>query len=531
MAFQVTDNTIVKVLLRRGLESERQETVLTEGELGYSIDTRRVFVGDGVSLGGTVVGNKYLGSTGFANDFTAFAQPGDTIFENNVLKALSDTGIWSSIHPVYFQEAANLNIPSIEYSTNNRVRVSPFLLGEGLMLAYSDSPTPTNVNYTIQRKFANVNFDSRFLSLSGAFKSFYFGDISLKTITNNLEATVNVDNEVYVSSTDASPKQIKIVAKDSDSNSSIVATNGNFDIKGNTSLNLFGNSSNKNIQLLSNNTIVLSSARSGGYFAPDIDVYGNTVFRDKVFIQNDATLFGNLSVYGDVSYFDTIVSTTSALSVINSNSNVDTCVIKQLGSDNNQTVLRVEGAAATPYLIVRDATSGPVIGINYNPDLNSNTGFIVNTNTFIRGGSVVIGPSTQNVTLSTLGTIGLSATNIIFQAANTCRNIGDLYVTGNVYADQDVVAYYTSDQSLKTELQDIDSFNIIKNIDAYKFKWSENADKHLRGNIDYGIVAQELEKVLPELVHQRENGLKAVDYIKLVPVLLDAVKKLINKVT
>lgn len=528
MSFQVTDNTIVKILVRRGLESERQSTVLTEGELGYSIDTRRVFVGDGVSLGGTVVGNKYFGSTGFANDFTPFAQPGDTIFENNILKALGETGVWSSIHPVYFQESANLNIPSIEYSTNNRVRVSPFVLGEGFMLAYSDSPTPTNVNFTLQKKFANINFDSRYLSLSGAFKSFYFGDISSKTVTNNLQATVNVDNSLFVASTDASPKQIKILAKDSNSNSSIEATNGNLDIVGNASLNLYGTQGNKNLQLLNTNKVILSASRNGYYGMPDIDVYGAAVFRDDVYIQDNTTIFGNLSVYGDVSYFDTNVTTTSALSVINSNSNIDTFVVKQFGSAVDQNVMRIEGAAVTPYFIIKDATSGPVIGINTLPANGSQTGFIVNTNTYVWGGEIVLGPSTQNITLSTAGTIGLTASNIIFQGTGVCRNIGDFNVTGNVYADSDVVAYYTSDKSLKTNLQPIDSYNIIKNIDAYKFKWSDNSDKHLKGKEDFGIIAQELEKILPELVHERENGLKAVDYIKLVPILLDAVKKLIE---
>ena len=39
-----------------------------------------------------------------------------------------------------------------------------------------------------------------------------------------------------------------------------------------------------------------------------------------------------------------------------------------------------------------------------------------------------------------------------------------------------------------------------------------------------GVIAQEVEKVLPELVHDRENGYKGVDYSKLTGLLIEVVK-------
>ena len=41
-----------------------------------------------------------------------------------------------------------------------------------------------------------------------------------------------------------------------------------------------------------------------------------------------------------------------------------------------------------------------------------------------------------------------------------------------------------------------------------------------------GIIAQEVEEVLPELVYTDENGYKSVSYEKLTPVLIEAVKAL-----
>ena len=40
-----------------------------------------------------------------------------------------------------------------------------------------------------------------------------------------------------------------------------------------------------------------------------------------------------------------------------------------------------------------------------------------------------------------------------------------------------------------------------------------------------GVIAQEVEKVLPQLVHDRENGFKGVDYAKLTGLLIEAIKE------
>ena len=54
---------------------------------------------------------------------------------------------------------------------------------------------------------------------------------------------------------------------------------------------------------------------------------------------------------------------------------------------------------------------------------------------------------------------------------------------------------------------------------------------HVYGDMkDVGVIAQEVEKVLPELVSDRENGYKAVKYDKLTAVLIEAVKELSERV-
>ena len=62
MAVEILENTLLKLLVRRGTDSDRRNIVLSDGELGYTTDTERLFVGNSTDKGGVVVGNKYQGA-------------------------------------------------------------------------------------------------------------------------------------------------------------------------------------------------------------------------------------------------------------------------------------------------------------------------------------------------------------------------------------------------------------------------------------------------------------------------------------
>jgi len=65
--------TIVKLKVRRGTDDQRKTIVLDQGEVGYTLDTKRLFVGDGAKLGGNVIGNNGLGT------FTSLQSLGDVV--------------------------------------------------------------------------------------------------------------------------------------------------------------------------------------------------------------------------------------------------------------------------------------------------------------------------------------------------------------------------------------------------------------------------------------------------------------------
>jgi hypothetical protein len=79
---EILNNTLLKLLVRRGSNSDRQNIVLSQGELGYTTDTKRLFVGDGQTQGGIIIGNNYLGTT---TDVTTIAGPiiGDLAFDSD----------------------------------------------------------------------------------------------------------------------------------------------------------------------------------------------------------------------------------------------------------------------------------------------------------------------------------------------------------------------------------------------------------------------------------------------------------------
>lgn len=57
------------------------------------------------------------------------------------------------------------------------------------------------------------------------------------------------------------------------------------------------------------------------------------------------------------------------------------------------------------------------------------------------------------------------------------------------------------------------------------FQWGENAPPGHEGQ-DLGVIAQEVEEVFPELVHEDASGYKHVNYLGLIAPLIEAVKEL-----
>ena len=106
----------------------------------------------------------------------------------------------------------------------------------------------------------------------------------------------------------------------------------------------------------------------------------------------------------------------------------------------------------------------------------------------------------------------------------------NIHSEGTVTAEGDIVAYASSDRRLKEEITPISNpLEKINQIGGYSFVWNNEKQNIYKGK-DYGVIAQEIEEVLPELVQNRENGYKAVKYDKLVSLLIEGIKELSQEV-
>jgi len=170
MGFEITSDTVVKILVRRGLEVERRETLLSEGELGYSVDSQRLFIGDGYNLGGNPVANVNFGIVYNRLQYSPYAQPGDMIRESNFNYVFSD-GSWQQVNTSLYRDIINIGginnyFQTLEYTPapGNSLRIAPGGLGDGIVVDYSSDPSG-DISNTIQGLYSTVNFDARFLSL------------------------------------------------------------------------------------------------------------------------------------------------------------------------------------------------------------------------------------------------------------------------------------------------------------------------------------------------------------------------------
>jgi len=98
-----------------------------------------------------------------------------------------------------------------------------------------------------------------------------------------------------------------------------------------------------------------------------------------------------------------------------------------------------------------------------------------------------------------------------------------------IEASGDVIAFGSSDERLKDNITNIHKpIDKINKIGGYKFTWNDKQDTYL--GKDVGVLAQEIEAIMPEVVTTRATGYKAVKYEKIVPLLIEGIKELDKKI-
>jgi len=568
MAIEITSDSIVKVLIRRGTDSERQLTTLTEGELGYCIDTQRLFIGDGITTGGVVAGNKFLGFVGTPASYNSIAQDGDMVYQTSGLANAQrlvaynkSTNNWLDVHPQPYIGYITNSIPCLEKSSQNgKWRVSRNFVDDsisppsGLTIKYDDDIGPGSLN-SITKLYNRLDFDSRFLSLCASVlplsSSFYFGNYNTRAVRNNLDANVNVENSLFINGTVANaPYQIKMYAQDPRKSfvSTFEAVSGGLDIitgGGNNSLSnlplTFYIGKNVGYQLRYNQsistlqTIFSAAPNKGSYGIPNFDFRGGVAkFNDDVYLtpNADLTIYGNLSVFGDATYIDTAVTSTSALSVVNHNQNIVALFVAQQNNfaDDQAIAIFKEGIIPSrPVLALRDSGFVGVNCLENENWTNNQVHFNVTGSSDFKDHPNY--PSSNGTIFTVQNSSIRLGTSPTTQTITSYANNSITFTTPNLYVTGDVTAFYSSDVTLKTNINKIDNaLDRVNKLRGVTFDWNELAEeKYSKVGREAGVIAQEVEAVLPEVVTTREDGTKAVRYEKLVPLLIEAIKELDKK--
>ena len=147
----------------------------------------------------------------------------------------------------------------------------------------------------------------------------------------------------------------------------------------------------------------------------------------------------------------------------------------------------------------------------------------------VAGTGVSVSGATGAVTIS-IGQAVATTDNVRFNSVGV--GMAASATAGRIDAAGDVVAYSSSDKNFKENITPIENpIEKIRKISGNTYDWKADLkDVHGYEGNDVGVIAQEIEEVLPQIVTTRENGYKAVKYEKLVALLIEGIKAQQNQI-
>jgi len=228
-------------------------------------------------------------------------------------------------------------------------------------------------------------------------------------------------------------------------------------------------------------------------FTGSVNISGSQSIVGDVTFSNDVTITGGLDVTGTLNA--TVEGTTATASYV-------------AGADVDGAVANATNANTASYI---DASN-----VDGTLDISTQTNLGVTDTTGQTGINFTL--SGDNIT-GTLAGLGTSA-DVQFDSFGVGTAASG--TTGEIRATGDITAFYSSDKRLKDNVTPLsDAINKINQIGGYEFDWNSNSS---HSGHDVGVIAQEIEEVLPEVVVTRDNGYKAVRYEKIVALLIEAIK-------
>ena len=102
------------------------------------------------------------------------------------------------------------------------------------------------------------------------------------------------------------------------------------------------------------------------------------------------------------------------------------------------------------------------------------------------------------------------------------QNESDVTLQGNFVATS---FHARSDKRLKENIGNLkNSLDIVKQLDGKEYNFIDRSRK------SYGFIAQDIERILPDIVDDDKNGIKSISYGDIIPILSNAIKELTKKI-
>jgi len=198
---------------------------------------------------------------------------------------------------------------------------------------------------------------------------------------------------------------------------------------------------------------------------------------------------------------------------------------------SGSTVFNIEGSQGTLFTVT-DELSGSLFSVN---DISGIPIFEVFSDDTVKIGTyndeaiIVNGNSaivTGSFTGSFEGTAALIQGDVKLSGGSLGVGVTANATDGRIDASNDIVAYSSSDKRWKTNINTIESpLEKLQKLSGVEFDWIEDWEVHGNVGNDVGVIAQEVELVLPQAVQTRDSGMKAVRYEKLIPLLIETIKE------
>jgi hypothetical protein len=162
---------------------------------------------------------------------------------------------------------------------------------------------------------------------------------------------------------------------------------------------------------------------------------------------------------------------------------------------------------------INNSNGCTIINGSSNQIVGGNNVHILGDNVQVYGGNDFVNGSAENDNKFYIG------------CANGILVDGPIYANGNITSEGDVVAFSSSDERLKDDVQIITScLDKVLSLDAIEFDWNTDLQSTYSGH-DIGLIAQQVQQIAPEIVVERDNGYLAMKYEKIIPLLIGATQE------